>query len=372
MTPGNRRSQTVSVVKPTAADGHAERDSCAAQPEWSHDQWVSVVSSDPPPRVFISHASEDKARFVLPFAEMLRQEGIDAWLDRWEMLPGDSLVRKIFSEGLSSASAVVVVLSRVSIAKPWVAEELDAAVVKRINEDSKLIPIVLDSLDVKTEVPVSVRHLLLEYVPDTSERDEVVRRVIRSIFGLVERPPLGPPPLFAGPLAVRIPGLDRVDSLVLRMAGAEAVRDFGDQFDTARFVATARDALGLSEVEVVESLQVLEADGHLEIGRTLAQGLDGMRRFSITFYGLEIYLRAYEADYPRFEQTVLVRIAEQQGGIGTERDIVEAADVPPMVIRHLLDLLASNGDLRLSKPLGGSQGWRFYDVSPRLRRRAAQ
>jgi hypothetical protein len=113
--------------------------------------------------VFISHATEDKERFVVPFAAMLRAEGIDAWLDQWEMLPGDSLVRKIFSEGLSNATAVVVVLSRVSIAKPWVSEELDAAVVKRINEDSKLIPIVLDNLNARTEVPSTPQSSLAKH-----------------------------------------------------------------------------------------------------------------------------------------------------------------------------------------------------------------
>jgi hypothetical protein len=220
---------------------------------------TEAVSDDAAPRVFISHASEDKERFVLPFAQDLRAEGVDAWVDRWEMLPGDSLVRKIFTEGLDKAVAVVVVLSRVSITKVWVAEELDAAVVKRINDDSKLIPIVLDNLDVKTDVPASIRHLLLEFVPDPSERATVIGRVVRSIFGTVERPPLGPPPLFVDALAVRIPGLDRIDSLVLRLAGSEAVRDFGDQFNTAEFVETVTEAHGITDAEVIESLQVLEA-----------------------------------------------------------------------------------------------------------------
>jgi len=44
-----------------------------------------------PPKAFISHASEDKVRFVLGFATKLREKGIDAWLDRWEIKPGDSL-----------------------------------------------------------------------------------------------------------------------------------------------------------------------------------------------------------------------------------------------------------------------------------------
>ena len=46
------------------------------------------------PKVFISHASEGKARFVTAFATKLRENGVDAWLDRWEMLPGHSIVDK--------------------------------------------------------------------------------------------------------------------------------------------------------------------------------------------------------------------------------------------------------------------------------------
>ncbi|CAH1905327.1 hypothetical protein NTGHW29_510062 [Candidatus Nitrotoga sp. HW29] len=61
-------------------------------------------------RVFISHASEDKDRFVTNFATKLRENGVDAWLDRWEMLPGDSLVDKIFEEGLKEAHAVIIIL----------------------------------------------------------------------------------------------------------------------------------------------------------------------------------------------------------------------------------------------------------------------
>lgn len=97
-----------------------------------------------PPKVFISHASEDKDRFVLDFASRLRAQGIDAWLDRWEMLPGDSLVDKLFEKGLHSATAVVIVLSTNSVDKQWVREELNAAFVKHVEGGTKLIPVVLD------------------------------------------------------------------------------------------------------------------------------------------------------------------------------------------------------------------------------------
>ncbi|MCH8873553.1 toll/interleukin-1 receptor domain-containing protein [candidate division KSB1 bacterium] len=62
-------------------------------------------------RVFISHSSMDKNRFVIPFAEKLRASGIHAWVDLWEIKPGDSLVRKIFDDGLSQSDAIIVVVS---------------------------------------------------------------------------------------------------------------------------------------------------------------------------------------------------------------------------------------------------------------------
>ena len=57
-----------------------------------------------PIRVFVSHSSHDKERFVEPFARRLRERSIDAWLDKWEMLLGDSVVGKIFEEGLKDAA----------------------------------------------------------------------------------------------------------------------------------------------------------------------------------------------------------------------------------------------------------------------------
>ena len=67
------------------------------------------------------------------------------------MLPGDSLVDKIFGEGIKDAKAVIVVLSNFSVEKPWVREELNAAFVKRINNGSKLIPIVIDDKALEDE-----------------------------------------------------------------------------------------------------------------------------------------------------------------------------------------------------------------------------
>ena len=138
-----------------------------------------------PPKVFISHASEDKDRFVIDFASRLRAQGIDAWLDRWEMFPGDSLVDKLFEEGLHSATAVVVVLSTNSVDKPWVREEINAAFVKHVAGGMKLIPVVLDDC----RVPECLASTLWERISNLSAYEHRFERIVAAITGVRDKRP---------------------------------------------------------------------------------------------------------------------------------------------------------------------------------------
>jgi hypothetical protein len=45
-------------------------------------------------RVFISHASQDKAQ-VEALALALRERGFETWLDKWELQAGDDLISSI-------------------------------------------------------------------------------------------------------------------------------------------------------------------------------------------------------------------------------------------------------------------------------------
>jgi hypothetical protein len=104
-------------------------------------------------KVFISHASEDKERFVRTFARALIDRGIAAWVDEWEILPGDSLIERIFYGGMDQADAIVAVLSRFSVDKPWVRTELRMATMRHIQESVRVIVIRLD--DVAVPPPLS-------------------------------------------------------------------------------------------------------------------------------------------------------------------------------------------------------------------------
>jgi hypothetical protein len=63
--------------------------------------------------VFVSHASEDKARFVDSFVAALRERGLRVWYDGNEIRVGDDFRRKM-EDGLARSRFGVVVLIRTS------------------------------------------------------------------------------------------------------------------------------------------------------------------------------------------------------------------------------------------------------------------
>jgi hypothetical protein len=102
--------------------------------------------SGPEARVFICHASEDKAS-AASFADHLSQHGAGVWFDHWEIKVGDSIVQKI-NEGLADASHLAILLSRSSVAKPWVQRELSAALMRHLRDRSiGILPLLLEECE---------------------------------------------------------------------------------------------------------------------------------------------------------------------------------------------------------------------------------
>src|SRR5439155_11236361 len=96
---------------------------------------------------FVCHAGEDNA-FAKRLGEGLFANGVVAFVDDWEILPGDRLIDKVFREGIPRATVFIIILSKNSIEKPWVREELDAALVLRIEGQMKIIPVRIDGCEV--------------------------------------------------------------------------------------------------------------------------------------------------------------------------------------------------------------------------------
>ena len=69
-------------------------------------------------QVFLSHATADKERYVIPFAKKLDEVGISYWLDEAEIKWGDKIGQKI-NDGLSKSSFVVVFLTGSFFGRNW-------------------------------------------------------------------------------------------------------------------------------------------------------------------------------------------------------------------------------------------------------------
>ncbi|MDE3206334.1 MAG: hypothetical protein KGQ66_19160, partial [Acidobacteriota bacterium] len=198
------------------------------------------------------------------------------------------------------------------------------------------------------------------------EIGEVVDRVVRSVYGKTDKPPLGRAPSYAQSQSVDVPGLDRVDSLVLKAIGDEAIRDSGVHFQTEQFLGQITQALEVSEHQAIESLEVLDADGYIEIARTIGTGLPSMAHFRLTDAGLEVYATTFVDGYDGIRQAVLSRLAGWPTDQGTDEELAGQAEVPRLLALHILKQLDARSLLHLSQPLGP---WAyFHSISPKLRR----
>jgi hypothetical protein len=91
---------------------------------------------------FISHSWED-AKFVDTLCDRLRDEGINVWLDRHDLVAG-TLQEQVW-RAIQLHHVVMIVLSAASVESDWVEDELDMA--RRKEKDEKravLSPIALD------------------------------------------------------------------------------------------------------------------------------------------------------------------------------------------------------------------------------------
>lgn len=310
----------------------------------------------PQPKVFISHASEDKDRFVIEFSKLLRQHGVDAWLDNWEMLPGDSLVDKIFEEGIKEASAVIVVLSKFSVEKPWVREELNAAWVKRINSGSKLIPVVIDDC----EIPEALTSTLWIRIADLSAYEENLERILASIFGTTDKPPIGSPPKYIASFADAIGELNNIDSSVLKLSCESALKS-GDLFINPEEVFKNDGAWLVPENELEDSLEVLDRQCYFKLLRTLGTGL---HHYQITTSGFDVFAHACIPNYGDKVTAVISAIVNKQ--LDTNIEIQESLQESLVLIDHILDVLDRNGHLKQAKSIDGQSF--IHNISPVLKR----
>lgn len=127
------------------------------------------------PSLFISHASQDKQRFVRSFAECLRGKGFIIWLDEWDLHIGDPFWDRI-ADAIDETDFMLVVLSHTSVTSSGVAEELRSAQLANLNR-VKILPVRIDPVDF-TAIPKHLRSRhILDFVGWEEDRKIFYRKM---------------------------------------------------------------------------------------------------------------------------------------------------------------------------------------------------
>lgn len=124
--------------------------------------------------IFISYSHENKD-FVDKLAMQLVHRNVNVWLDRWELSIGDSIIDKV-QEAVDGASALLVILSKASIASEWCKRELSSGFLRELEEKRVVVmPVLLEDCD----IPLFARGKL--YADFRASFDDGLRTVVEGI-----------------------------------------------------------------------------------------------------------------------------------------------------------------------------------------------
>jgi len=105
--------------------------------------------------VFISYSHADKT-FVDKLAANLVKQNAHVWLDRWELNVGDSMLNRV-QGAIQESSALLIVLSKASVASEWCKKELNAGLMRELDEKRVLVlPVLVEDC----EIPIFLREKL--------------------------------------------------------------------------------------------------------------------------------------------------------------------------------------------------------------------
>jgi len=97
--------------------------------------------------VFISYSHADAA-FANKLAAHLVKNNAHVWIDSWELNVGDSILAHV-QKAIQESSALLIILSKVSVESAWVKKELNAALMRELDEKRVLVlPVLLEDCDV--------------------------------------------------------------------------------------------------------------------------------------------------------------------------------------------------------------------------------
>ncbi len=143
--------------------------------------------------VFLSHNSDDKPA-VEELARRLKADGLEGWLDKWHLIPGQAWQQAI-EQALADSGSVAVFVGPSGFG-PWQNEEMRVALAKRVKDGDgkfRVIPVLLPggTREERGRLPAFLLELTWVEFRDSLDDADAYHRLKSGILGLSPGLPTG-------------------------------------------------------------------------------------------------------------------------------------------------------------------------------------
>jgi hypothetical protein len=300
------------------------------------------------PRAFLCYGTEDQETYVKPFAEYLAAKGIGLWVDFWAMQPGDSLLPMI-EKGIGDADFFLPFLSPRSLGRAWVQSEIEMAVARKLLNEVKIIPLLID-LNF-TDIPLFLQTLVGLKIDGSEGIPAAAQKAVDAIYGVSSKPMVSPRPAYAA--TPSIPGLSPADMTFLKAACEHTIQFDRSEIDFESVAERLKDS-GLTIPTMKDSLAVLDEKGYVKKHGVLG---DPFKYLDVLSTGLDTYASQFIPDYGQTYRRVAAAIASAPDcnpGIDAGT-ISENMKLPHRLVNHIYEHLATRGKIKLSRLLHPSR-----------------
>lgn len=304
------------------------------------------------PKAFLSYSHADR-QFAVALADELLKAGIDLWLDKYEIRPGDSLIDKIFSEGLSQSKFFLVLLSIASTQSKWVQEELNAAMIKRIEGMTRVVPILRETCD----IPLQLRSL--KWIDLSSNYESGIKDLVKTIHNVADKPAIGTPPDYVLALRQSVGGLSKEASTIGSLLLSTEDDETGFE---KRFWSRDLHALlpALSAEELNDAVDELESNGFVKAHKVFGNAPYYFADVAPT-YALFLHFKDEGLKYDPMEDIKAVAAAVVARESLKGDDLRQVVPISPGRLNRAVAYLEDNGYVRVVKTLG-TRPYDFRDV----------
>ncbi len=302
------------------------------------------------PVVFISYSSGDRERFVDKLEKGLRSKNVRTIYDQRDFTMGSSLTQAMFEEGIAKADAVVIVLSRTYILSVYTTAERDAAVMRRIEEGTRLLVLVLDGLSA-LETPLELRREIRTYVnpEDEASVQAAIEKTANAAHGITFEQELGPPPAWVIEVLPKVTK-DPLDAALLGVAATYALEDeTHTYFSRDRFYEEGV-RLERSAQDVEDSVSELDRVGLLEAYDWFGAG-NIAKSYQATRAGIDRWLSAADRHYQDKLRAVAAALLNEH--CRNNHEVAKATGYELAFVNHALNELESQGCVEIRRVAAG-------------------